>query len=256
MSLTLEEVAGARSQVCGPEVCVCRGVMEAATGSPAWREHRWGVQGKRRVREGVRVPHVRMPRGFRKWRGERKTAVKRVQREREGRRGGREAAPGPRTRCLCWVPGTRCHSGPGPSPRHPMTRHSPQGHSTLDSEGGREGRKEGGGRLGTSLSQGWSRGLSKQLSKPLVSTSTGRSAPQVPGPQAGHLGSPTSACRCRAQGLGDSTAGRPAPWPACCPGPARPGVASSTADGGWLLRATSPAPAASKKASPAAPPPG
>lgn len=91
MSLTLEEVAGARSQVCGPEVCVCRGVKEAATGSPAWREHRWGVQGKRRVREGVRVPHVRMPRGFRKWRGERKTAVKRVQREREGRReGGRQ----------------------------------------------------------------------------------------------------------------------------------------------------------------------
>lgn len=45
-----------------------------------------GAQGKQRVLEGVRVPHVRMPRGFRKRRGERKTAVKRG--EREGRRGG------------------------------------------------------------------------------------------------------------------------------------------------------------------------
>lgn len=220
--------------------------------------------------EGTQVGGARQAEGARGGPGPTRADAKRLQKtergeknsgeegaEGEGREeGGREAAPGPRTRCLCWVPGTRCHSGPGPSPRHPMTRHSPQGHSTLDSEGGREGRKEGGGRLGTSLSQGWSRGLSKQLSKPLVSTSTGRSAPQVPGPQAGHLGSPTSACRCRAQGLGDSTAGRPAPRPACCPGPARPGVASSTADGGWLLRATSPAPAASKKASPAAPPPG
>lgn len=130
-------------------------------------------------------------------------------------------------------------TSPHDTPQPPRPLHTGQ----LGREGGREGRKEGGGRLGTSLSQGWSRGLSKQLSKPLVSTSSGRSAPQVPGPQAGHLGSLISACRCRAQGLGDSTAGRPAPRPACCPGSARPGVASSTADGGWLLRAQPPLPA-------------